>query len=677
MDLQQLNLQQRRSVENISDPLLVLAGAGSGKTRVITQKIAYLIRKCDMPAHHIRAVTFTNKAAAEMKQRVAKSVEKSFTRGLKITTFHQLGLEIIRKESRSMGYKSNFSIFDDIDTKQVLKEVMLENNADASLLDMVRHKISLWKNALTSPSQALSLATTDADTHAAICYQSYQKLLRAYNAVDFDDLIVKPYHHLLNCQETLERWQNRIHYMLVDEYQDTNVCQYELLKLLVGVRARFTVVGDDDQSIYGWRGAEPENLSTLAKDYPTLEVIKLEQNYRSTQNILKAANAVIAHNAHMFEKRIWSELGHGPLIRIQYCENDEDETEWIANNLLHHKLQSAACFSHFAVLFRSNYQSRLLEIKLQSLNIPYKMNGGTSFFARSEVKDVLAYLRLILNPSDDNAFLRVINTPRREIGVATLEKLGGYASSRDISLYDAISELGLEQTLSGKGLQNLQRFKKWLDAISSACYSAEDVTPIEQLLKDIDYEQWLFEQSASAKIAERRWENVLQLLTSIEHMMSDADPEKVRSNESLLEAVLNRLIIRDIIDQQTEEAVGERVQLMTLHAAKGLEFPFVYLMGMEENLLPHRSSVEEGSIEEERRLFYVGITRAQHQLILTLCAEHKNFGEKVEVEPSRFLDELPTDIIERSGKGVKIEPEKQKEIGQSYISSLKSMLAGE
>ncbi|MDH5453969.1 MAG: UvrD-helicase domain-containing protein, partial [Paracoccaceae bacterium] len=403
-----LNPRQREAVRHLDGPLLVLAGAGSGKTRVITAKIAHLIEHAGVSARHITAVTFTNKAAREMKGRVGRLLGADAGRGLSISTFHTLGLNILRRELSAAGLRAGFSIFDEQDVEQLLRELSKKNEADKDTLQRARRQISAWKNDLIDPEAAMARADSDFDAFHAALYAAYQRALRVYNAVDFDDLILLPVSLLRTAPELRERWQNRIRYLLVDEYQDTNGAQYELVKLLAGVRAALTVVGDDDQSIYAWRGARPENLVRLREDFPRLHVIKLEQNYRSTGRILHAANTLIANNEHVFEKKLWSQLGPGDPLRVVNCRDEEDEAERVVSEIIQHRFNASAPYSSFAILYRGNHQARPFEKALRTQNIPYFLSGGTSFFARSEVKDVVAYLRLLVNPDDDSAFLRVI-----------------------------------------------------------------------------------------------------------------------------------------------------------------------------------------------------------------------------------------------------------------------------
>jgi ATP-dependent DNA helicase Rep len=663
-----LNPRQLEAVQFLDAPLLVLAGAGSGKTRVITRKIAHLIGKAGMEPRHITAVTFTNKAAREMKERVGELLKEQNTRGLNISTFHSLGLNILRREQKALGFKPGFSILDDQDSDSLMKELLRRDHGDEAAVSAARWQISEWKNDMLTPEQAMAVAEDDLAARAALLYGAYQRSLKAYNAVDFDDLILLPVLLFRDQPEVLERWQNRIRYLLVDEYQDTNSCQYELVKQLVGVRQALTVVGDDDQSIYAWRGARPENLARLQDDFPRLKLIKLEQNYRSSGRILKAANRLIANNPHVFDKRLWSELGPGDPLRMISCGNEEQEAERVVSEILHHRIKHGSSHGDFAILYRGNHQARQFETALRQHDIPYFLSGGTSFFARSEIKDVMAYLRLMANPDDDSAFLRIINTPRREIGATTLEKLGTYATERHVSLLTACDELGLEQSLNGRPLERLREFAAW---IWGFCRRAENDHPVEtvrQLLTDIGYEEWLHEKASSQAIAEYRWENVLSLVQWIERLHQG---EMADQN---LAQMIAHLSLQDILERQDEEEAGEKVHLMTLHAAKGLEFPHVFLVGMEEELLPHRSSIEEENIEEERRLAYVGITRAQRSLTMTCASKRKRFGEMVSCEPSRFLQELPEEDLKWEGGPNNLSEEESRERGSSHLASMRSLL---
>lgn len=663
-----LNPRQREAVHFISGPLLVLAGAGSGKTSVITRKIAYLIQQCGIKAHHIVAVTFTNKAAREMKERVGSLLRKGEGRGLTVSTFHNLGLNIIRKEYRTLGYKVGFSIFDDTDVKSLLKELMHKEYSGDDGIDEAVSKISRWKNNLILPEEAVTNARTHQEQMLAHLYSHYQRLLKAYNAVDFDDLILLPVKLFQSNKELLERWRNKVRYLLVDEYQDTNASQYLLIKLLVADRAQFTVVGDDDQSIYAWRGAKPENLMQLKQDFPSLKVIMLEQNYRSTSRILRCANHLITNNPHVFEKKLWSDKGDGELIRVIRCRNEEAEAERVATEIQAIALRTQRSYGQFAILYRGNYQSRLIELKLQHHKVPYIITGGTSFFARQEVRDIMSYLRLLVNPDDDNAFLRVINVPRREIGSVTLEKLSNYANSQHISLYAAANDQALLESLEQRFVERLQRFVQWMDSIRQQCSQGDPIAVLRSMVVDIDYENWLRQNSSNDKVADARMGNVWFLINALKDTL-----ERDEEGEMTIEEAISRLVLRDMLDRQAEEEQHDSVQLMTLHASKGLEFPFVFLMGMEEELLPHRSSIETDNIEEERRLAYVGITRAKQYLTLTYASKRRQYGEVIDCLPSRFLTELPQPELRY--EGLENTPIEQKtETGNAALSNIRELL---
>ncbi|MES9860167.1 MAG: DNA helicase Rep [Candidatus Thiodiazotropha sp. LLP2] len=663
-----LNPKQKQAVNYIDSPLLVLAGAGSGKTRVITAKIGYLIKTCGHDPQHIAAVTFTNKAAREMKERVAKSLGDRPDKLPRISTFHNLGLNILRQELKALGYKPGFSIFDQQDSAALLKDLLRKQNlGDEAVINAAQWTISAWKNDLVTPEQALSQAENDLQVAQANLYADYLRSLKAFNAVDFDDLILLPVLLFRDHPDLLDQWQNRIRYLLVDEYQDTNQAQYELVKQLAGVRAAFTVVGDDDQSIYAWRGARPENLSRLQTDFPTLKLIKLEQNYRSSSRILRSANHLISKNPHVFEKKLWSELGLGPELRVLVCPNEAQEAERVVSEIIHLKFTAKASNSDCAILYRGNHQAKLFEKALRTHNIPYFLSGGTSFFSRTEVKDGMAYLRLLANPEDDSAFLRIVNTPRREIGPNTLEKLAEYAQQRGSSLLPACDEIGLQHKLSARPYERLQHFAKLIQHYTQKAES-DPSAAFRSLIEEIDYLDWLKENASSDAVAERRMENVTDLMDWLKALQNGELQEK-----SLSEMV-NHLTLMDMLERQDDEEQKDQVHLMTLHAAKGLEFPHVFLVGMEEELLPHRSSIEENNIEEERRLAYVGITRAQRTLTMTYASKRKRFGEMIASEPSRFLQELPEDDMLWEGRGSKLSKEEKQERGSAHLANLKSIL---
>ncbi|BED87812.1 ATP-dependent DNA helicase Rep [Pseudoalteromonas sp. MM1] len=671
MVVMKLNPKQDEAVKYISGPCLVLAGAGSGKTRVITNKIAYLVQKCEYKARNIAAVTFTNKAAKEMRERVLQTLNKQEAKGLWVSTFHTLGLEIIKKELKTLGFKEGFSLFDDQDTNQLLGELTEDElKKDKDLLNLLKMQIGSWKNELILPEQAIREARDAQKALFAQLYARYQNQLRAYNALDFDDLIMIPTLLLSSNATSRERWQQRFRYLLVDEYQDTNTSQYQLVKLLVGERARFTVVGDDDQSIYSWRGARPQNLVLLGKDYPGLRLIKLEQNYRSAQRILKAANILIANNPHDIEKKLFSELGYGEPIKVIGCRDEEHECERVVAEIISHKFMKRTSYKDYAILYRGNHQARGFEKSLMSNRIPYKISGGMSFFSRSEIKDIMAYLRLLVNQDDDNAFLRIVNTPRREIGTVTLEKLGTLANEKHQSLFATCFDNDLGYRLKGRGLNALSGFARWVVELSDNAVRSDTLEAVKDLVRNINYEAYLYESSPSAKAAEMRMKNVSELYRWITDMLTgDADNEPMTLPE-----VVSKLTLRDMLERNEEEDESDAVQLLTLHASKGLEYPYVFMVGMEEGLLPHQVSIDEENVDEERRLAYVGITRAQQELTLTYAKIRRQFGETSQTELSRFVQELPQDDLAFENKKAPSSQAERMEKGQARVANLRAML---
>ncbi|MFC6204897.1 UvrD-helicase domain-containing protein [Psychrobacter urativorans] len=674
--MSQLNPKQQEAMLYVSGPLLVLAGAGSGKTSVITRKIAYLIEECNMPAERITAVTFTNKAAREMKARVSKLLPSEKTRGLTVSTFHQFGLQFLRYELIHTPLKGNFSIMDSDDSKRLLMELMMRDNLSGAesreLVGKAIKMISDWKNDLVEPDKAMETLTDPEDMIFATLYALYERNLRAYNAVDFDDLIVLPTKILRENRELRDKWQNRIRYLLVDEYQDTNTAQYEMIKYLVGPQGRFTVVGDDDQSIYAWRGAKPENMALLKEDFPKLKIVMLEQNYRSTSRILTSANAVITNNEHLFEKKLWSDKGQGEKIRIINCRNDDDEAERVAKEIATHKLRYGNEWEDYAVLYRSNFQARMLEANLRQLQIPYKLSGGQSFFARSEIKDIMGYLRLILNPEDDSAFLRIINTPKRGMGPATLEKLGLFAQEHSISLLASCTHAGLSHVLPSKAYGTLKEFGDFIEHYTRELDQHPDPVPlVKQMIDETGYVDVVRSEAKTPQQEKNRLDNIEILYTSIQSLINRAESDEDRT----IDTIIRKLVLLDMLEQQQEEENTNKVNLMTLHAAKGLEFNYVYIMGLEEEMLPHRNSILSETVDEERRLMYVGITRARRELTLTLATQRRSGGQMRVTSESRFLDELPEDHIDWPAKAKKKKASKDPEaVADEYLANIRALL---
>lgn len=676
------NPQQKAAILHRGSALLVLAGAGSGKTRVITEKIAWLIRTQDIDPKHISAVTYTNKAAREMKSRVAELFKQSdsniSTKGLSISTFHSLGMKILRSDYDLAELRPGFSIVDPDDAVIIVSDIMSQTvSRDSELAQRIYQQISQWKNLGLS---AVELQRNFEHHHqpnpvslaALQIYPRYDRYLRACNSVDLDDLIFMPTRLLGESQDFRKKWQRRIQYLLIDEYQDTNGAQYALVKHLVGTGSRLTVVGDDDQSIYSWRGAQPENMLRLEKDYPNLTVIKLEQNYRSAGRILKIANQVISNNPRPFEKSLWSELGYGDVVKIETARNDELEAEKVVSAIMTRQFRYNAEHRDFAILYRSNHLARMLETKLREMRIPYHLSGGLSFFDRSEIRDIMAYLRLLVNPADDTAFLRIINTPRRGIGSTTLEKVTGLASQLEISLLETLlcDEIGSQ--VNAKQHAALRQFAEYMIACGDNASRGDPVKTINDLLEEIGYQRWLSD-SGEESTAERRWENVQSLVDWIE-ALSQSPVADGETEDSSLSSIISQVILSDILDKQKDNTVNNEVNLMTLHASKGLEFKHVYIVGVEEEILPHRVSVAEDAIEEERRLFYVGITRAMQTLTLSHCKVRRRFGETVSCDPSRFLNELPGDEVQWTDQ-VEVSHEEKQQTGKSHLAKIRAGLS--
>ena len=660
-----LNSPQRDAVRHTSGPLLVLAGAGSGKTRVIIEKIIYLIKADAYKGENIAAITFTNKAAKEMLARLPK--KQTRTSPPWISTFHTLGLRILRRDARRLGYKPGFSIIDARDSEAILADLLRKETVQQQdIVRTVQHKISSWKSALIVPDKKSAPAENDPHTALAwACYPEYCDTLLAYNSVDFDDLISRPIHLLRQYPEVLEHWQNHIQYLLIDEYQDTNSAQYELVKLLVGQRQRFTVVGDDDQSIYAWRGAQPENLMRLQTDFPDLKVVKLEQNYRSMGLILKAANKLIANNSHIFSKKLWSEHGPGDKLNVYRAKSEHDEVEYVTNQILHQRLVRGDRYGDYAILFRSNHQARLFETALRERNIPYVLSGGKSFFDYGEIKDLICYLRAAANPNDDNAILRIINTPRRAIGANTIKSLVSVAGINGLCLIEAAENPECMSVLSQRAASNVSDFFSWISSVHRRTETDSPLSLAKLIIDDVGYRDWVEKIADGEGDMTRKNENLDELLRwlgRIEHNVPDAN----------LSDAIASLTLFDILDRQDDDNDLDCVSLMTLHAAKGLEFPHVYLVGFEENILPHRTSIEEDSIEEERRLAYVGITRAQKSLSISFATQRQRYGETIDCDPSRFLDELPSGDLRWEGSNAEQKRDEQK--AAQTLSSLKAML---
>ncbi|WP_373740244.1 DNA helicase Rep [Neisseria sp.] len=659
-----LNPQQQQAVNYLGGPLLVLAGAGSGKTGVITQKIKHLIVNVGYPPHTVAAITFTNKAAHEMQERVSKMLPKKQTRGLTICTFHSLGMKILREEAANIGYKKNFSILDGTDSAKIINELLGSTGKEAVF--KAQHQISLWKNDLKTPEDIVQTASNEWERQIARVYAGYQSTLEHYQAVDFDDLIRLPAVLLRDNAEVRRKWQLRLRYLLVDECQDTNACQYMLMKLLTGAEGMFTAVGDDDQSIYAWRGANMENLRQMQEDYPQMKVVKLEQNYRSTARILKVANKVIENNPKLFKKTLWSQFGMGEQIKVVACQNEQHEAEWVVSQIVKQKLVGGdkTQYADFAVLYRGNHQARIFEEALRSARVPYRLSGGQSFFDKAEIKDVLAYIRLIANPDDDPAFLRAATTPKRGIGDVTLGKLNAYAQAHGCSLYQAALQETALSELSAAAREHVCSFMDLMENSRRRAETDPAGELVNSLLADIGYEAHLL-NSEEGKAGEIKWRNVCDLTGWLAR-------KGEQDGKNLIE-IAQTIALMTLLEGKDEDE-NDAVKLSTLHASKGLEYPYVFLAGCEEGILPHADSIEEANVEEERRLMYVGITRAKRQLTLTHCIKRKRAGTWQFPEPSRFIDEMPQEDLKILGrKGG--EPIVSKEEGRSNLAGLQAMLA--
>lgn len=662
----QLNAAQQEAVTYTQGPCLVLAGAGSGKTRVIITKIAYLLRNNLAQPAQILAVTFTNKAAAEMRERIALEVGPEISSQLTICTFHSLGRQILKEQAQLLRLGSHFSIFDETDTLKILKGIIasdystLKSTQSADYLSTVASHISRWKGELKNPSSILKDPKSDHIT--AELYQKYSDYLRACNAVDFDDLIYLPTRLLLLNEKVRSYYQQRYRYIMVDEYQDTNHTQYYLLMCLVASNQRFMVVGDDDQSIYSWRGARPENIKQLTVDFPELKVIKLEQNYRSTSRILHCANSIIAHNQHLFSKTLYSGIEGGEPIRVVTCNDNEQSCEYIAAEILGHRFDHRSKWGDYAILYRSNSQSRDMEKALMSAHIPCKITGDTSFFARMEVKDIMAWCRVLTNPKDDAALLRIINVPHRGIGAQTIKIMTELGRKFNRCLYDCAISQEMHSALNKQQVDALCSFLGLLFDLRHKLAQHHDLEVCRTLIDKIGYRGYLRAENASTNAFEWKLKNVQILMGWIEELLtgqknnsfgksSTADAAGAASDlnqplEMRFGEAVERLGLREMMDKKADEDEDQdAVQMMTLHAAKGLEFPVVFLLGMEEGILPHRTSIEEHNIEEERRLAYVGVTRAQKELTLVVARQRKQGNSIVQQEPSRFIGEMPKEEL--------------------------------
>ncbi|MDT8423268.1 MAG: UvrD-helicase domain-containing protein [Desulfuromonadales bacterium] len=677
MNLSLLNPQQRAAVQHTEGPLLLLAGAGSGKTRVITSRIAYLLQELNVPAEHILAVTFTNKASREMQERVRAQVGAKACKGAIISTFHSLGMRILREHIERLGYKKNFSIYAAGDQRAKIRELV---NASAHggkgfEPDQIQWKISEAKNKLVPPERLRTRSNNPNELLLTDVYTRYQQVLRAYNAVDFDDILMLTVQLLTEHTDLRDHYRQRFRYLMVDEYQDTNTAQYRLLQLLCDAGGNLCVVGDDDQSIYGWRGAEPENILDFEKDFPAARLIKLEQNYRSSGTILNAANAVIKHNRQRKDKALWTAVGSGPLIDYLRCEDDEDEARTIVERIHGERFKRKCAYSDFAILYRTNAQSRAFEEQLRYENIPYVLIGGQQFFDRKEVRDVLAYLQLIDNTRNEVALLRILNYPKRGIGESSVEKLIRASAERGCPLWEVLTGDGLPALVGERCANALGEFIALQQRFGERFGHKVALTDtLRALLKELRLEEEIHGAATDRAQALKRCENIAEVINA---MAAYEEREGQISLADFLEKV--SLGDRDEPRPSDKESKlkQDAVVLMSLHSSKGLEFPIVFLAGLEEDFLPHKKTISDAlDVDEERRLCYVGITRAQRQLILTNTLRRKKYGKFEERIPSRFLEEIPAELLNEVSSETPPESteEEKNKLANDFFSGIQGLL---
>lgn len=643
-----LNPQQYAAVHHTEGPLLVLAGAGSGKTQVITSRIVHLLKSKRIPPEEILAVTFTNKAAKEMQERVTAAAGKA-SQGMVISTFHSLAVRILRRDIRRLGYKPNFSIYTESDQSGVLRQAMRDLQLDPKQFnpDSIRWRISLAKNRLIGPDDYPKDSNDPLDSATVAVYPRYQRLLKAFNAIDFDDIIMLAVQLLETLTEVRDYWQHRFRYLMVDEYQDTNACQYRLIALLAELHGNLCVVGDDDQSIYGWRGAEIQNILSFEQQRQSCLVVKLEQNYRSTGTILAAANAVIRNNRTRSDKALWTASDAGETIGQIVAEDEESEARLVVEQLQLAQYQQRRLWRDFAILYRSNTQSRTFEEALRLEGIPYILVGGQKFFERKEVRDTLAYLAVLANPQDEASLVRIINFPRRGIGDTTMLRLNQWSMEHNTSLFNALARVAEIEGIAEGARKTVSAFYGMLQQELADLRPSQLAAQAKALFKRIGINDELYRTLGDHNQARKRIENIEQLINAL-----------AAFEERYPKAGLTDFLERIALTEDSRREAGEdnqpqdAVTLMSLHASKGLEFPHVYLVGMEEGLLPHhRSADEDPEVAEERRLCYVGITRARERLTISRCLTRRKYGTKEERSPSRFLAELPAHLLEGDSTG--------------------------
>ena len=668
--LKTLNAQQKEAVTTLDGPIMILAGAGSGKTRVIIQRIAYLIQKKQVPPQQIIAVTFTNKAAEEMRKRL-QGILSGKQEGIHLSTFHSLGVGLLRNSIHHLGYRSNFIIYDTRDQFSVIKTIMEDQDFDDSeLIDAksVHYEICQAKSTGILPEEFMDQHASQQKQLVGKIFRHYQKTMKGCNAIDFDDILNLTVTLFEEYPEVMDSLTERFRYIMVDEYQDTNHIQYKLLRHLTKRHRNLCVVGDDDQSIYGWRGAEVKNILNFERNYPDVKFIRLEQNYRSTQKILTAANQVISENTQRMPKKLWSEKHVGEKLDWLLADSEEEELEAVTRKIRTKIMQHGRRYLDYSILYRSNFQSRLVEEALREAKIPYRMLGGTSFYDREEIRDALAYLKVIHNPNDEVSLHRIINTPRRGIGKTSLIKAYEYCHEKHLPLFKVMRDARKYERIPKDSAFKMEIFTGIISNYKQRFANEVLGTVLKDLLDEIGYLRFLETRSGDAKTRERRIMNVLELQVSV-RKFSDKFPEA--NLQSFLERV--SLFTQSDTDPETK---ADQVSIMTLHSAKGLEFPFVFMVGMSEGVFPNNRSIEEGSEDEERRLCYVGITRAQQELTFSMAKSRKRYGESIKQEPSRFLlnidpELLAVPIIGEASE--KVKKELSRESRSAFFSQMKHM----
>ena len=656
-----LNIPQREAAEHIYGPVLILAGAGTGKTRVVTTRIAGMIYN-DIPPQQILAVTFTNKAANEMRERVGTMIPPETVEKVTIATFHSLCVRILRTCIERLGYKKNFSIYTQSDQLGLLRRIIVrklgkDENLDPKLANML---ISTAKNTGTPVSD-------NEDSAISEVYRCYQKELKQLNAVDFDDLMILAVQGLQENADIRKEWQRRFRFIMVDEFQDTNHLQMSLLRLLVGQESNVCVVGDDDQSIYGWRGADITNILEFERFFPNPKVIKLEENYRSTNTILRLANSVIRHNIDRREKTLWSSRGEGEKVRVISMPDAETEAEFVISEILERHRIDRRAYDDMAILFRMNAQSRIMEEHLRENEIPYKLIGGQSFYERREIKDILAYLSLFMNHDDDVSLLRVIATPPRGIGAGTIALATQFSIDHDMSIFEALNDFEFLGSLSTRANRAIETFTEFVVRYSDSAHtrSANYASMTEGLLAEINFVEFVKKNCKTPEEVDNRRKNIAEL---IEGMHSHVEKSK-RGLRGFLDSVAL------MQDREKEDDSGQGVSLITMHAAKGLEFPVCFVIGVEEGILPHSRSIEEGSRDEERRLLYVAITRAMEDLTVSWCQSRKRYGDKMPCQPSSFFKEMSEDEIIRTDHETIEAAPVDEDFVADYLKQMKDMLS--